>query len=302
MHKCMDKSDSSFDWNHMRAFAATAELGSLSAAARHLGLTQPTVGRQVAALEDDLGVTLFERVGRGLSLTQSGRDLLPHARTMSEAATRLSLVASRQSQSIDGMVRITASDIFSAYLLPDIVAQIRQVAPKLDVELVATNDLADLLRREADIAIRHVRPDQPDLTARLLCEATAGLYATPKYLRQRGTPQELSDLTAHDFVGFGNIEQAIGYFANVGITVTPENFTTRSANGLVSWQLVRAGFGISPMSSSVARLTPEVVPVLPDMEPIRFPVWLVTHRELHTSRRIRLVFDLLAEMLSDARL
>lgn len=283
----------------MRAFLATAQSGSLSAAARKLGLTQPTLGRQVAALETELGVTLFERVGRSLRITQSGTDLLPHARAMAEAADHLSLLATGQSQAIDGRIRITASDVFSAHLLPPVLEVLRKQAPRLQVELVATNDLADLLRREADIAIRHVRPDQPDLVARLLTEAKAHFYAADRYLDARGTPQTIADLEQHDFVGFGNDPQMIDFLAERSISLAPENFATGSANGLVAWQLVQSGFGISPMSEAVGTATPGVRRVLPDMDPIRFPVWLVTHRELHTSRRIRLVFDLLSEMLRD---
>ncbi|MDH5452601.1 MAG: LysR family transcriptional regulator, partial [Paracoccaceae bacterium] len=149
----MNDSLNTFDWNHMRAFLATAEGGSLSAAARALGQTQPTLGRQVAALEAQLGIMLFERVGRSLALTQSGRDLLEHVRSMGEAANRISLAASGQSQSIEGRVRITASDIMSAYVLPPVLRHLRQLAPLLDIDIVAANDIRDLMRREADIAI-----------------------------------------------------------------------------------------------------------------------------------------------------
>ncbi len=143
----------------MRAFLATAEAGSLSAAARRLGQTQPTLSRQVAALEADLGVMLFERVGRSLELTQAGLELLEHSKSMGNAANRIALAASGQVQSIEGQVRITAGDVMSAYILPDALRKIRAQAPMLRIEVVATNDLRDLVRREADIAIRHVRPN-----------------------------------------------------------------------------------------------------------------------------------------------
>ena len=288
-----------FDWNHIRAFLATAEEGSLSAAARRLRLTQPTLGRQVAALEADLGLLLFERVGRSLSLTAAGAELLEEVRAMGAAADRVALVASGQSQSIEGRVAITASDAYSAYLLPEALAALRLRAPRLTIDVVATNDIQDLMRREADIAIRHVRPEQPDLIARLVREDSAHFYAARSYLDRAGRPKTPEELAGHDFVGFGDTGRMMEHLLPLGIPVRAANFRIGSESGLVAWELVKQGFGISPMSDSVAR-DQGVELVLPDMDPIVFPIWLTTHRELHTSRRIRLVFDLLAEFLSRA--
>ncbi|MGR3760608.1 LysR family transcriptional regulator [Roseobacteraceae bacterium NS-SX3] len=290
-----------FDWNHIRAFLATAEGGSLSAAARRLGLTQPTLSRQVAALEADLGLMLFERVGRTLELTQAGLELLEHTRPMGAAAERIALAASGQAQSVSGTVKITASDVFSAYLLPEAVRRLQAAAPDLQVEIIAANDIRDLMRREADIAIRHVRPEQPELIARLVLEAEAYFYAAPAYLDRRGRPARLEDLAGHDFVSFGDPGQMAGFLRPMGIEAGPQNFRCGSQSGLVAWELVKQGFGVAPMSDQVGRATPEVEQLLPDMEPIRFPVWLATHRELHTSRRIRLVFDTLAGMLAEMK-
>ncbi|KUJ85344.1 LysR family transcriptional regulator [Ruegeria marisrubri] len=287
-----------FDWNHIRAFLATAEAGSLSAAARQLRQTQPTLSRQVAALEADLGVMLFERVGRSLELTQAGLELLEHTRAMGEAANRIALTASGQAQSIEGEVRITASDVMSAHVLPDVLRDIRERAPLLRIEVIATNDIRDLMRREADIAIRHVRPDQPDLIARLVREARAHLYAASTYLERKGRPRTMAELPAHDFVGFGDTARMIEFLAPLGIHLRQQNFPIGSPSGIVAWEYVRQGFGLAPMPEEVGDATAGVERVLPDMEPILFPIWLTTHRELHTSRRIRLVFDLLAEHLA----
>ncbi|KIC21546.1 LysR family transcriptional regulator [Leisingera sp. ANG-Vp] len=287
------------DWNHIRAFLATAETGSLSAAARQLGLTQPTLSRQVAALEAQLGVLLFERLGRALALTEAGHELLAHSRKMGEAAQGLSIAATGQAQSIEGTVRITASDMTSAYILPPVLQQLRQRAPKLTVDVVAANDIRDLMRREADIAIRHVRPEQPELIARLVQEATGHFYAAKTYLERRGRPSSLAELADHDFVSFGDAERMIGYLVPLGIPVTPGNFRIGSNSGLVAWELVRQGFGVTPMSDEVAAAAPEVERLVPGSDAITFPVWLTTHRELHTSRRIRLVFDLLAEFFAE---
>lgn len=288
----------SFDWNHVRAFLATADEGSQSAAARSLGLTQPTLSRQVAALEQDLEVLLFERIGRALELTPAGLELLEHTHSMGAAASRIALTASGQSQSIEGEVRITASDVYSAYLLPPVLHQLRQLAPKLRVEIVAANDIRDLQRREADIAIRHVRPEQPELIARLVYKDTAHFYAAPSYLDTHGRPNSFADLSTHDFVSFGESDQMMEFFTPMGIHLGADNFRIGSQSGVVAWEYVCQGFGIAPMSDQVAAQNPRVERVLPDMEPIVFPLWLTTHRELHTSRRIRLVYDLLADFLS----
>lgn len=286
-----------FDWNQVRSFLATAEKGSFSAAARVLEQTQPTVGRQVAALELSLGVKLFERVGNSLNLTRTGAELLVHVRDMADIANRISITATSQSQTIEGQVRITASDVMSAYHLPPILRQIRLSAPRLEIDVVAANDLRDIQRREADIAIRHVRPTQPDLIARLVTEMTAHFYASSSYLDLVGRPKNEDDLAKLDFVGMGDVDTMIGYLNPAGIPVTAQNFRTGSKSGIVSWELVRQGLGISVMSDDIAEMTPGVERVLPGREPFKFPVWLTTHSELHTARRIRLVFDLLAEQL-----
>ncbi len=290
-----------FDWNQARAFLATAQAGSLSAAARVLGQTQPTLGRQIAALEAGLGVTLFDRVGRGLVLTQAGRDLLEHVRAMEEAATRFSIAASGRAQAVGGEVSITASDVFSAYTLPPILARLARIAPEIRVRVVASNDLRDLSRREADIAIRHVRPSQGDLTARRLRDGTGRLYAAPGYLDRIGRPADMAALSRATFVGMGEPEDFAREMTARGLPLEPGQITHTTESGLVYWELVRAGLGIGVMSDEVAAATPGVEGVLPHLAPVDFPVWLVTHRELHTSRRIRLVFDHLAEALSAPR-
>ena len=298
IHICMKTPRSPFDWNHIRAFLATAEEGSLSAAARRLGQTQPTLGRQVSALESDLGLLLFERVGRALSLTVAGAELLEEVRAMGAAADRVALVASGQSQSIAGRVAITASDVYSASLLPQALRVLQLRAPKLTIDVVATNDIQDLLRREADIAIRHMRPDQPDLIARLVREDTARFYAASSYLDKAGRPETRADLARHDFVGFGDTARMLEHLLPLGLPLSEANFRIGSSSGLVAWEMVKQGFGIAPMSDMVARGAAGLECVLPELDPMVFPVWLTTHRELHTSRRIRLVWDVLADFLS----
>lgn len=284
-----------FDWNQARAFLVTAEEGTLSAAARALGLTQPTLGRQVAALESNLGVTLFERVGRSLSLTQAGLELLEHVRAMGEAASRVSLVASGQSQSIEGKVSITATNVMATYHLPPLLKQLREMAPAIEIEIVASNEVRDLQRREADIAIRHGRPEQPDLIAKLIGETSAHLYAAKEYLDRIGRPDCPSDLADADFIGFEHPERLLPVLEPLGLSLSRANFKLVSASGTVIQELMKQGLGIGIMTKQDAARLPELEAVLPELAPIPVPIWLVTHRELHSSRRIRLVFDFLAE-------
>lgn len=283
-----------FDWNHARAFLATAEEGSLSAAAKALRTTQPTLGRQVAALEADLSVTLFERIGKKLVLTPAGRELLSHVKAMRDAAEHISLSATGQTTTLEGEVMISASDIYSAHILPPILQSLRKIAPKLDLTIVATNTISDLQRREADIAIRHVRPKEPDLVARLVATNTARFYAAHAYLQDRPKPKQITDLAPLDFVGFGDIAELRTYYSALGLDIGPDQFSVNCANALVAWEFVRKGMGLAIMSTDVANQHSDVTPLLTKMPPFLFPVWLTTHRELHTSGRIRMVFDLLA--------
>lgn len=286
-----------FDWNRARAFLVTAEEGSLSAAARALGMTQPTLGRQVSALEQELGTVLFERVGLGLELTPSGMDLLEHARAMGDAANRLSLSASGKSQDLEGNVCISASEVYSVFLLPPIIAKLRQQEPKISIEIVATNHTSDLQRREADIAIRNFQPTQPELIAKKIKDDTARLYATADYLNSIGNPTSAKDLLKADFISFDSTGMLMNGLNEFGMNLTKKNFPLLSENYLVHWELVKLGQGIGIMPEQIGNAESKVKLVLPELEPITFPVWLTTHRELRTSRRVRLVFDLLAEEL-----
>ncbi len=287
-----------WDWNSARAFCATADTGSLSAAAQKLGLTQPTMSRQVAALEAGLGVTLFERVGKRLVLTDTGRGLLEHARTMAAAADAMALAAEGKSQDVTGRVVISATDAFSAYLLPDIVEHIRGLAPQMTIVVVATDSLSDLRRREADIAIRHVRPSEPELISRLVVEMTAHFYAAHTWVARNGLPQTVADFGKVDLLGFEPVERFVEHLSKAGIIVTADQCRIVSANAVALWEMTRRGLGVGMMLSECADRMPGLVRLLPDLPGTPVPVWLVTHRELHTSKRVRLVFDAIVEKLS----
>mgnify|MGYP001226976479 CR=1 FL=1 len=286
------------DWNQLRAFLKTSETGSLSAAARQLGLTQPTLSRQVAAIEVSLGVTLFERVGKAMRLTSAGLDLLEHARAMGTAADALALAATGQAQAVEGVVAVSASDMVATCMLPALVRDLRQRAPGISVEIVSSNAFSDLLRREADIAIRHVKPEQPELIARFIRQATAHFYAAEDWVRTHGHPRSAQDATRHAFVGSDRGGAYLGYLRQHGLPLTEANFSCYVEHTTTHWALVQAGLGIGAMMDEIADATPGMVRVLDEVAPVQFPIWLVTHRELRTSRRIRVVFDALAEALA----
>lgn len=286
-----------FDWNRARAFLVTAEEGSLSAAARALGMTQPTVGRQVDALEQELDVALFARVGKRLELTEAGLDLLEYVRPMGDAANRFSLAASGRSHTLEGAVCITVGDMFAAHVLPPILAEVRVRWPKIDIDIVATNVPQDLRRREADIAIRAFRPKEPELFARKVNEKSGTLYAATAYLDRIGRPQSLAELSRADFIGFDRNPTLIEFLNARGLSLSQDNFPFACENQLVQWELVKHGLGIGVQADNIAEAEPLVEPAAPEFDVVPFPIWLVSHREIHTSKRVRVVFDLLAEEL-----
>lgn len=307
MQNCMNAPEGSldwarvdFDWNHVRAFLVTADSGSYSAAARALRVAQPTIGRQVAALEEELGVTLFERAGRGLALTPTGLELLEHVRAMSDAAVRVSRVAAGQSLSLEGPVCVTASEIDATYFLPPIVKMLRRQHPGIEIEIVASNAPQDLRRREADIALRSFRPSEPDLIARKVRQSEAHLYATPAYLRSLGR-RTRENLARATFVGFDRTDGLRRGLAGIGLDVPAERFAIITASSHVQWAMVCAGVCVGIMIDEIGDEEPRVVRALPALPPIPVPLWLVTHREVHTNRRVRVVADRIAAELGRPR-
>lgn len=288
----------SFDWNQIRAFLATVEEGSLSAAARALKQTQPTLSRQITALEQTLNITLFERGTRTMEVTKAGIELLDHVRIMADAANRISLSASGQSQSIEGQVSITASEMIATYILPKILPKIHAIAPQLQIELLPSNEVRDLTKREADIAIRHGRPEHGNLIAKTVSNTAASLYASARYLSAHPTPQKISDLEFARFVGPSPVEEYLPFLAEQNIPVSRANFQYTSSSDIALIEIIRQGMGIGIIPDHIAVFFNDLIPILPDQVTFPFPTWLVTHRELHTSRRIRLVYDLLAQELA----
>lgn len=285
------------DWNRARAFCATAEAGSLSAAARQLGLTQPTLSRQIAALETDLGVALFDRIGKRLVLTPVGRALLDHARAMAQAADALALAAAGQAENPAGSVSISATEAVAVHVLPDILARLRREAPQLTVTVVATDALSDLRRREADIAIRHVRPTEAELIGRHVGDLKAHLYAADSWIAAHGLPGTPEDLAEADILAFHPVERFIAHLGAQGVPVTAGQCRIVSDNALALWELLARGLGIGVVLDAAAARLPHITRILPQQPGIAVPLWLVAHRDLLTNGRIRLTFDIVADGL-----
>ncbi len=287
------------DWTLIQAFLAVAEHGSLSAAARAVGVSQPTMGRQVRAAEAALGVELFTRRKRGLELSGAGQALLPAAQAMGEAAARLSLLAEGRNNTPAGIVRITASDIVAHHLLPDILADIRQKEPFIELEILPSNETKNLLFRESDIAVRMYRPTQLDLIARHLGGMKIGMFATRAYVARKGLPTSVRDIGAHDFVGYNDDPAIVVGMRGLGMRIDKHFFKVRCDQQAVHWQLVRAGCGIGFTQERIGRADPEMVQIMPGLPLPVLPVWLTAPEALRSNPRIRRVFDLMAEGLGN---
>ncbi|WP_320824421.1 LysR family transcriptional regulator [Reinekea sp.] len=283
-----------FDWNRARAFLVAAEEGSLSAAARALETTQPTIGRQIAALERELGVTLFERMAHGLELTESGLQLLASVRLMGQSATEFSLRASGQSQQLEGRVCISASELHAIHYLPPIVAKLRAQEPGIEIDIQSSNSVSDLKQRDADIALRNFRPNQPDLIIRKLRDENIWLYATQSYLENFPAFAAAADLSGLQIIGYEQTESMLSLVKTMGFPVTLKNLAMTSPSYLIQMSLIKQGLGVGMMPASNGDAEPSLVRAFEHLGTlIEIPLWLVVHRELHTSLRVRRVFDLL---------
>lgn len=285
------------DWTLIRSFLAVAVAGSLSAAARTTGHSQPTLGRHIKALERGLGCALFLRTATGQTLTDAGRDLLPLAREMRDAAARLTLTAAARTPGLSGTVRVTASRVVAHHLLPPILAALHERAPAIEVELVATDTTDNLLFAEADIALRMYRPTQPDLITRHLADLPMRLYAARDVLDRLGQPQDAEALLAMPFVGFDRNDMILRLMATFGVQRTRHDFAFRCDDQLVFWNLVRAGCGVGAMLAVVGDADPEVRAVAPFVSLPPLPMWITTSAPLAHNARLSLVWDHLATAL-----
>jgi DNA-binding transcriptional LysR family regulator len=289
-----------FDWSLVRSFLAVLDHGSLLGAARQLNASQPTIGRHVTELENHLGIVLFDRTGRGLIPTESALRLAESARVMQIGADQLARSAMGAEQSNAGTVRISASQPIACFALPAVLAQMRLTLPQVQIELVASNSVSNLLKREADIAIRMVQPEQATLVARKIGKVAIRACAHQDYLRRRGVPRQPADLLSHDLIGSDRNDEILKGFTAMGFAVTRENFAFRTDDLIVVWQAVRAGLGIGFVSEHLIRTDPAVVPVLSKLTIEPLPMWLAVHREIRTNKRIRAVYDFLSDTLPGA--
>ena len=284
----------SLDWSLIRSILAVAEAGSLSAAARASGISQPTLGRHIREAEASLALPLFTRTAHGQTLTEAGQAVLPAARAMRAAAADLALTAAGRAEGIAGTVRLTASIVVSYHILPPILARLRAEEPGLQIDLVPSDTTGNLLFGEADIALRMYRPTQLDLVAQHLADLPLGLYAAKTYLDHKGRRMTRDALLSLDFIGLDRSDQIIRAMAAMGIPVTRSFFPLRCDDPLAYLALVRAGCGIGGVLRRIADHDPllERIDGLADLPTL--PVWLTAAPTLRQSPRLRRVWDALA--------
>lgn len=293
----MDKSATLNDWSLVQSFLAVAETGSLSAAARRLNRSQPTLGRQIKALEDGLGTALFQRHARGLRLTETGAQLLPMAQQMGTAMNAMTLTAAGRSQRLQGTVRIAASVFASHYLLPPILAEIRSAEPEIQLDLLPSDTTENLLFRQADIAVRMYRPTQLDIVTRHVGDLEMGIFAAHSYLARAGRPETALQVLEHDLIGFDRNPLILRGMQAMGLSVTRDDFAVRCDNQATYWQLLRAGCGIGFSLVHVGRDDPLVRQLELGLEIPPLPVWLAAHAAMRQTPRLRRVWNLLADGL-----
>ncbi|MFN3209503.1 MAG: LysR family transcriptional regulator [Roseovarius sp.] len=288
---------SDLDWSLVRTFLAVAETGSLSAAARVVGASQPTLGRQVRQLEQQLGQVLFHRRPKGLELTQSGQSLMDPAKTMHRAMVEIELTAAGQQTEASGAVRITASESVSIYILPPILARLRDAHPGITIDLMPSDSTENLLFREADIAVRMYRPEQLELIARHLGDFRLGLFASRAYLQRAGRPRTVRDLFDHPLIGYDRNEEIIRGMQERNMPATREMFAFRCDSHTVDWELVRAGCGIGFGMTALGRIHDDVEELDLALDLPSLPAWLATHQALRHTPRIAAVWEALARGL-----
>lgn len=286
-------------WDHCRSFLGVWRLGSLSAAARASGLTQPTVARHITQLEDALGGgALFIRSPHGLSPTDLASSLIPHALAMEASAAAMVRTASGDASEVSGAVRLTASEMIGVEVLPEILAAFSADYPKVEFELVATNETADLLRRDADIAVRMVRPSQGALIAQKVGNIQFGMYTRADYLARRGRPETLEALADHAIIGFDRETTSVQALQGIGLKLKREMFAFRTDNDLAQFAAIRAGFGIGICQTNLARRHPDLIRLFPEDMSFSLETWITMHEDLRGNRRMRLVFDHLVTAMS----
>jgi DNA-binding transcriptional LysR family regulator len=285
--------DKEISWELYRSYLSVLKEGSLSAASRAMGIAQPTVGRHIVALEKSLGVALFTRSQHGLLPTEAALALQSFAQTMSTTADALKRAAEGQGEGVKGTVRVTASEVIGVEVLPPIIAQLQNEYPDLKVELDLTNRIQDLIKREADIAIRMTQPKQEQLIARRIGQVSLGMYAHKKYLRKHGTPTELADLSHHALIGFDEETAFVRAARKPFPFWRRDAFSIRTDSDIGQLAMIRAGSGIGICQVAIARRDPQLVHLLQHEFVMRLETWLTMHENLRNSPRCKVTFDAL---------
>ncbi|OFA00921.1 LysR family transcriptional regulator [Duganella phyllosphaerae] len=287
-------------WNLYRTLLAVLREGSLSGAARALGLTQPTVGRHIDALEQALGLTLFVRSPAGFAGTEAAQALRPYAETLAATSAAMLRAASNlgAGPDITGTVRLTASEVIGVEVLPPILAALARRHPGITVELALSNRIENLLRRDADIAVRMQRPDQDALVARRLGVIEVGWHARRDYLERSGTPQTYEDLAHHALIGVDTHNAFTRKLMEQMAPLNEAHYALRSNSDLVHLAAIRAGLGVGICQVRLAQRDPALVRVLPDLLTIPLETWLAMHENLRGNSACMAAFGALAEGLS----
>jgi DNA-binding transcriptional LysR family regulator len=286
-----------FSWDLIHTFDAVAKTGSLLAASRQLGLSQPTVGRHIDMLEDALNVSLFLRSREGMALTDAGANLVATSDEMVRTANAFQRQASGQDKEVSGVVRLSVNDILGVYVLPSVLRDFMDMHPDIEVELDISNAAANLLARDADIALRMFRPVQNDLVVRKVAEIPVGFYAHQSYLARFGQPSGLADLLTHRFIGFDRETFHIDAAKALGLTLKPTDFAFRCDNIPAQIEAVRAGTGIGIIHQGLAEKFADVDQLLADIMLPSIELWIACHSDLRHNARIRLLVDFLADRL-----
>lgn len=286
-------------WDLIHTFNAVARTGSLLAAARSLGLSQPTVGRHMNLLEEALNTALFVRGREGMTLTAAGADLVNASQDMAQSAEAFQRQAAGLDQHISGVVRLSANDVLGVHVLPAILRDFMDAYPEIEVELDISNQAANLLRRDADVAIRMFRPVQNDLIARKVGQISVGFYAHQSYLKRNGRPESWGELMAHRLIGFDRETFNIDAARTLGKEVRARDFAFRCDNLLAHMEAVRVGLGLGILHQSLGNAMVGVERVMESLDLPTLDVWTACHAEVRYNRRIRLLMDFLGDRLHD---
>jgi len=290
--------DTEPNWEWYRSFMAVLETGSLSAAGRALGMTQPTVGRHVDSLEAALQLKLFTRSFDGFAPTDAALELKPYAASLAATAAALRRVATSHGDGVRGTVRLTASEIVSCEVLPPILADLRESHPELVIELVPSNKVENLLRRDADIAVRMVAPSQDALVARRVATVEVGLHAHRRYLERHGTPRALAELAQHALIGWDTETAYIRRFQERFPQITRDTFAFRTDSDVAQLAAIRAGLGVGFCQARLAARDADLVRLFKSAVSLHLETWIAMHADLRDSPRCAVTFAALADGLA----